>query len=102
MNDGMGMSPLTWQELAAWNSISGYNLTTWELSTIKSLSYAYVAELGLATSQDRPSPYYEEGMDVAAPDLDKKLSNAFRSFKHQIIRIEDDNRSDNAISGSSQ
>lgn len=62
LQTGMGIAPLTWQELESWErcyskEINCWELSFWELNTLKDMSYAYCAELGNARDKTRPAPY---------------------------------------------
>jgi hypothetical protein len=42
-SNGYGPNPITWQDLAAWQSISGVTLTAWEVSAIRALDSVALA-----------------------------------------------------------
>jgi hypothetical protein len=80
----MGIAPLTWQELEAWErnyskELECWELNFWELNTIKDMSYAYCAELGQATDKDRQSPYVPVVID--REEVSRRVYAAFMSFK---------------------
>lgn len=59
MATAMGVVPLTWSELVAWQSANSIQLQPWELSFIRRLSADYAAESSRATDPDRPPPWRE-------------------------------------------
>lgn len=81
--NGMGISPLSWQEIDSWLSTTGLNVTTWELLTLKQMSEAYAAEFSQANKPDRPAPYSH----IVAPDeidreaVAKKIKGVFSALK---------------------
>jgi hypothetical protein len=84
LQTGMGIAPLTWQELEAWErnyskELECWELNFWELNTIKDMSYAYCAELGQATDKDRQSPYVPVVID--REEVSRRVYAAFMSFK---------------------
>lgn len=84
LQTGMGIAPLTWQELESWErsyskEIDCWELSYWELNTIKDMSYAYCAELGQATSKTREAPFKEAVID--REDVSKRVYQAFMAFK---------------------
>lgn len=54
---GMGPFPISWVEIDAWLRVTGLELSTWEVTTLKRLSEEYVSELLSATKADREAPY---------------------------------------------
>jgi hypothetical protein len=42
-SNGYGSNPISWQDLAAWQSISGVTLTAWEVSVIRALDAVAMA-----------------------------------------------------------
>lgn len=72
-SNGMGPVPISWQEIYAWVNLTGISLSTWELTTIKSLSEEYVSELIQATDKERPPPYSVQVIERKAVE-DKLMS----------------------------
>jgi hypothetical protein len=60
----MGEGILAYQDLAAWQSISGVSLLPWEARTLRRLSVEYLAERQKAEEQACPAPYSGEIDDV--------------------------------------
>lgn len=54
---GMAPMPLTWTEIDAWTRQTGIRLQPWEARLMKALSLAYLRELALAESENRPPPW---------------------------------------------
>lgn len=83
LQTGMGIAPLTWQELESWErsyskELDCWELSYWELSTIKDMSYAYCAELGAAKDINRQSPYTPVVIDREA--VSRRIHDVFKSF----------------------
>lgn len=57
---GMGVAPLSWQTLHAWQSVTGVVLPPWEARLIRQLSVAYVAEGRRAESENASPPWRTE------------------------------------------
>jgi hypothetical protein len=56
MPNGMGNTPLTWQEINAWNTAIGFDLQPWEARILKSSSTEYVSQMILASKANCPPP----------------------------------------------
>lgn len=64
---------LSFQEMAAWMAATGRVLSGWELSTLRSLSGAYLAEYDAASDPNRAPPYTA----VEVESIDRKaIANA--------------------------
>lgn len=74
---GMAARPLSWSEINEWQRASGIDLAPWEAVLMRSLSVAYVGELSLAESMNRPAPWSTEltarERDLEAARLDAVL-----------------------------
>lgn len=57
MPGGMGDSPLTSQELQAWQDQSGVEFQPWEFQLLRRLSREYWAESQKSIKPDCPAPY---------------------------------------------
>jgi hypothetical protein len=84
LQTGMGVAPLTWQELESWKNVYSQELVCWkfsfwELSTMKDMSYAYCAELGQASDKNRPQPYSPTVID--REEISKRMYNLLSAFK---------------------
>jgi len=83
-SNGMGVVPLSWQEIDSWLKCTNLELSVWEKLTIKLLSETYVGEFSQASAKDRPPPYVPQAEEPKQLDRDAvadKLRNAFRSMK---------------------
>lgn len=54
---GMGLVPLSWQEIRAFVHCTQATVTPWELGVIRKLSEAYCAEYARASDKLRQAPY---------------------------------------------
>lgn len=63
---GMGEAAISYQDLAAWQTISGIELLPWEARTLRRLSIEYIGERQLAEDLARPAPYSGEADEIAA------------------------------------
>jgi hypothetical protein len=57
---GMGLAPLSWQEIKAFIEVNELDLMLYEKELLKKMSEAYCAESHKATDPQRPAPYKEE------------------------------------------
>lgn len=55
-HSGMGIAPLSWQEIESWQTQHGILLKPWELSIIRKASAIYVEQVQLAGKADCPPP----------------------------------------------
>jgi len=82
---GMGIAPLSWQEIHAWLDCTGLHLHTWEVCTIKQMSDAYASEFSQASKPDAKPPYQYVAEEYVEQAVDHdavcaSLRNAFRSL----------------------
>lgn len=63
-SSGMGLSPLSWQEIRAWRLENKLNLHPFELQAIRTLSQEYAGEYGQASEKDRPAPFARSEAEV--------------------------------------
>lgn len=54
---GMGMVPLSWREIRAWQEATGITLSPWEARLLRTLSAEYLAEGRRAESETAPPPW---------------------------------------------
>lgn len=81
MSNGMGLTPLTWQELESWLRVTGLPLSTWEKLMLREMSEAYVNEFSQASAKDRPAPYVYTVDEIDREAVSDKLKSLFRSLK---------------------
>lgn len=56
---GMGSTPLAWSDIAAWQDLTGINMTAWEARTIRRLSRDFHDQLHRSKEPTCPAPYTE-------------------------------------------
>lgn len=66
LHTGMGPVPLSWSELATWQTVTGIELTPWEAQTVRRLSAEYVTTQQAAEDPGMPPPY------MTAPTADQR------------------------------
>lgn len=57
---GMGIGPVSWLMIHAWQQVTGIELGPWEGRIIRRLSLAYVAEGRKAESENCPPPFHTQ------------------------------------------
>lgn len=57
----MGITPLSWQDIAAWESLTGADITGDEAALIHTLSVAYVGAYRAASGQNPTPPFVGPG-----------------------------------------
>jgi len=70
---GMGVVPLSWREIVAWQQGTCTRLAPWEARLIRSLSSAYVAEGRAAESENCPPPWRGEVLSEEADTEEARL-----------------------------
>lgn len=65
LSSGMGVAPLPFSEIEAWQEATGIELHAWEARLIRRLSREYLATSQSSTDLKAPSPWSEEKPDVA-------------------------------------
>lgn len=76
LHGGTGPTPLTYQEIAAWQSRTATPLTPWEAATLHRLSHAYLGELQQAEKPGRPAPWHPETQDLNRSGVARSMRNA--------------------------
>jgi len=76
---------LTFQEIKAWSELTGNVLSSWEASTLRELSRAYVVEHHEASAPDRPVPGAEKGAKPrpSRSEVSQRISDAFARLEEQ-------------------
>jgi hypothetical protein len=59
-HNGQTLSPIDWQEIRAWQSATGMQLSAWDAKTLRHLSAAYVAQYWEAGEPNCPPPWMPE------------------------------------------
>jgi hypothetical protein len=57
MPGGMGATPITFGEIAAWQSCVAVSLRSWEVRALRRLSVSYLAQLHDSEKEDCPAPF---------------------------------------------
>jgi hypothetical protein len=79
---GMGVVPLTWNEIESWHRFTSLDLSIWERLLIKSLSEEYASELSRASAKDHPAPYiHVDEIEINRQAVDSKIRNVFAALK---------------------
>lgn len=80
---GMGLIPLSWQEIQAWVVCSGLedSVTPWELGVVRRLSEAYSSEYAQAQAPRRPMPYQPVVEEIDREAVQAKIISIFAQFK---------------------
>lgn len=73
----MGLCPIGWRDIVAWQEVTGVELEPWLARLVRQLSAAYLAEYTAAEKPDRPAPY--------APDVTSDAHRAAVSDKVAAI-----------------
>lgn len=81
----MGAGPLTAQELLAWCTGTGTDLTPWEFATVLAMSRAYSAEFEDASDPSRPAPWTDPDAEVANR---KRVANGMKGMMRDAMRAQ--------------
>lgn len=76
---GMGLLPLSFQEIAAWQHGCGYRLRPWEVQSLRAMSVAYVAQMQKSTEPNCPAPW-QSMADVDHTAVADKLRSVFAAY----------------------
>ena len=77
---GMGLCPLSFQEINAFAKCNGVNLLAWESVTLRRMSAEYVMQLGAGEKPECPPPYGDPVNQFDREIVEKKISSAFRAL----------------------
>ena len=78
---GMGLSPLSWQDIESWSRQTGVNATGWESGVIKTLSSAYLNEYQQAKDPARLSPNMRLVTEKDHNRVSDQISDVFGKLK---------------------
>lgn len=81
-SNGMGLTPLSWTELANWTYLSKIDINSWEASTIISLSRQFTASLNEYDDKDIPPPFTIEDFD--REKVSQSIGDRLRSLAKRI------------------
>lgn len=76
-----GEGAVTWQDMAAWERITGIELEPWEARAIRAMSVAFRSEQYAARKKDCPAPYSGEMEEIISrrDEVAAKVKAAFRA-----------------------
>lgn len=77
---GMGIGPIGWRDIAAWQSVAGVALEPWESTLLRRLSGDFAAQLREAESVDCPAPYVAGGDEARQAAVGRKIANVFKAL----------------------
>lgn len=83
---GIDGKPVSFAEIAAWTDLTGVVLTSWEATTLRELSVAYMAEYGAADDPKRPPPY------LSIDHIDREAVSQGRSELFARLEAQDERR----------
>jgi hypothetical protein len=79
---GMGITPVTWSEMASWMASLSFSLPNWEILAIREMSMAYVGEYNQASDPNREAPYNIAEIQITNREkVAQDLKAAFNAFK---------------------
>ena len=85
LNNGNGVSAITWQELEAFNRCTGIPLTNWESDTLKRMSANYANAVVRYNDQNMESPYQSaDDKKRFAEEIKSALRNVQVKEKHGL------------------
>ena len=82
-SQGMGVIPLSWQEIESWLRVTELQLSVWEKLTIREMSEAYVGEFNKASAKDAAAPYLPIVEQVDRAAVSDKVGSVLRGFKRK-------------------
>lgn len=78
---GMGMLPISWQDLTAWQFNTGIEVEAWESRLLRRLSLEYLAQTAASEDPACPSPWADTTpTEVNRAAVDRKVRSAFGGF----------------------
>lgn len=77
---GVTETALGYRDLAAWQSVTGIDLTPWEGATLRKMSQAYLGERLAATDPTRPAPLLINRVEARA-NVDDRIRSMFRNLQ---------------------
>jgi hypothetical protein len=73
---GMGPSPISWTDIAQWQSATAVHLNAWEKRTLRNLSCTWVGAQQEAADTDCPAPYTAAPTPQRRAAVERKLRAA--------------------------
>ena len=84
---GMGPVPIGWQEIAAWQSLTGNSLDPWEAKTLRRLSADFVNMMHEAKDKSFPAPFTSaEAVQRNREAVSRQASMGFASLSQAKSR----------------
>jgi hypothetical protein len=83
---GMGVYPVTWQELKAYSELSGSNLTAWEAEQIIMMSSRYCNYLQIG-KKPTPPPYEREFTAEDIRQQNESISKILEAEEKQFNKL---------------
>lgn len=78
LSSPMGSTPLTHQEIWAWQKNMGVKLCPWEVNSLRELSRQYLSELLQSDKHDSPPPW--------VPEIDKEHGEVIAKRVQDVLR----------------
>jgi hypothetical protein len=75
---GMGEGVIGWQDMAAWERLTGVELSPWEARTLRRMSQAFVNQRSDARKANCPEPFAEP--EAVAKRIDQQFAAMFKAF----------------------
>jgi hypothetical protein len=76
----MGAVCLSSSEIMAWCDLSAVELEPWEFTALRKMSQSYITLLNAGENPSEPPPYGTLAQEYDRDVVQKKVSNAFKSF----------------------
>ena len=82
---GMGLLPVTWTDIAAWQAVTGVMLDPYESAAVRELSMSYIDQHERSRSPSCPAPWVDpEHVDREA--VAARILSQFRAFSRRRRR----------------
>lgn len=78
LSSPMGATPLTHQEIWAWQQNMGLELCPWEINSLREMSRQYLSELLQSDKHDSPPPWI--------PEIDKEYGEVIARRVKDVLR----------------
>lgn len=79
-HNGMGLVPIGYSQINAWQQVTGLQLSPWESATLRQLSCSYCAELATATDPMAAAPGSAHETPEQAAERRGRVSGALSSM----------------------
>lgn len=78
---GMGEGPIGWQEIAAWQQLTGTQIEPWEARCIRRMSQAFISERHEAKKPNCPEPYRTATQREVQDKVSAQFAQMAKAFK---------------------